>query len=67
MVNRTQKMITEALHDFPGYAKIRRLYLTLEPWTVENGLLTPTLKIKRAKVMTHLQEEIEQLYSNGRG
>ncbi len=67
VVNRTQKMITEALHDFPGYAKIRRLYLTLEPWTVENGLLTPTLKIKRAKVMTHLQEEIEQLYSNGRG
>ncbi|MDT8372187.1 MAG: hypothetical protein RQ783_09415 [Gammaproteobacteria bacterium] len=28
------------LHDFPSYAKIRRVTLTLEPWTAENNLLT---------------------------
>jgi len=50
------------LHDFPGYAKIRRLVLTLEPWTVDNGLLTPTLKIKRAKVLEQFDEPIEALY-----
>ncbi len=65
VLNRVQKIITELLHDFPGYARIRRVYLTLEPWTVENGLLTPTMKIKRAKVMAHLKLQIEQLYSNG--
>lgn len=59
------KIITELLHDFPGYAKIRRVYLTLEPWSVENGLLTPTLKVKRAKVMEYLDQEINQLYQNG--
>ena len=54
--------ITEALHDFPGYTKIRRVHLTLEPWTVDNGLMTPTLKVKRARVMEAYKREIEQLY-----
>jgi long-chain acyl-CoA synthetase len=48
---------------FPGHAKIRRLALTLEPWTVENGLLTPTLKVKRAEVLSRLVGVVEQLYA----
>lgn len=56
------RRITQQLRDFPGYAKIRKVYLTLEPWSVENGLLTPTLKIKRNKVMEQLRPEIEKLY-----
>jgi long-chain acyl-CoA synthetase len=36
---------------FPGYARIRKLYATSEEWTVESGLMTPTLKVKRPQVM----------------
>lgn len=50
------------LKNFPGYAKIRRAHITLEPWTVDGGLLTPTLKIKRPKVMKQFEKEIEALY-----
>jgi long-chain acyl-CoA synthetase len=57
--------IKAALKDFPGYAKIRRIRLLLEPWTVENGLLTPTLKVKRAKVLERFAEQIETLYEEG--
>ena len=57
--------IKAALKDFPGYAKIRRIGLLLEPWTVENGLLTPTLKVKRAKVLERFAEQIEALYEDG--
>jgi long-chain acyl-CoA synthetase len=53
------------LKDFPGYAKIRRLILSLEPWTVDNGLLTPTLKVKRAQVLETFADEIKTLYENG--
>ncbi len=55
--------IQARLHDFPGYARIRRVLLTLEPWTVENGLLTPTLKVKRARVLARYAREIEALYA----
>ncbi|MET0054714.1 MAG: long-chain fatty acid--CoA ligase, partial [Candidatus Thiodiazotropha sp. 6PLUC10] len=47
------KRIRAALKDFPGYAKIRRVALLLEPWSIDNGLMTPTLKIKRQKVTEH--------------
>jgi len=57
------KMIGEALHDFPGYARIRRVTPLLEPWTVDNDLLTPTLKVKRAKVLAHYREGIEKMYT----
>jgi long-chain acyl-CoA synthetase len=51
------------LHAFPGYAKVRRLILTLEPWTVENGLLTPTLKLKRMAITQQFEARIDALYS----
>jgi long-chain acyl-CoA synthetase len=52
-----------ALKDFPGYAKIRRATLAVEPWTVENGLLTPTLKVKRNQVVERYHHAIEQMYA----
>lgn len=67
--NRLQREIMSriraALRDFPGYAKIRRVALLLEPWTVENGLLTPTLKVKRQKVLDAYAKEVEALYKDG--
>ena len=59
-----QKRVGDALADFPGYAKIRRATLTLEPWSVDNGLMTPTLKVKRNRVLGHYKEEVERMYLN---
>ncbi|MGH8583447.1 MAG: AMP-dependent synthetase/ligase [Gammaproteobacteria bacterium] len=43
--------IAMRLHAFPGYANVRRVTLSTEAWTVENGLLTPTLKVRRNNVL----------------
>lgn len=48
---------------FPGYAKIRRIAVIPEPWSVENGLLTPTLKLKRTKVLEKYKSEVDKLYT----
>lgn len=56
------QQLRQRLHDFPAYAKIRRVALTLEPWTVENGMMTPTMKIKRAVVTQHHKTDIEKMY-----
>ncbi|TGO03502.1 AMP-dependent synthetase [Candidatus Thiomargarita nelsonii] len=56
------KRLNKHLKDFPGYAQIRRVSLSLEPWTIDNGLLTPTLKMKRARILERYAAEIEQLY-----
>ena len=55
--------IGRCLHAFPGYAQVRRAVLTLEPWTVEDGLLTPTLKPKRRRIEARHAEAIAACYA----
>ena len=54
--------IEKQVASFARYAVPRAVHLELEPWTIENGLMTPTLKLKRNQLMTRYAEEIEQLY-----
>ena len=39
--------VNERTRPFPAYARPRKLALLTEPFTPENGLLTPTLKLRR--------------------
>lgn len=55
--------IKRALRDFPGYAKIRKITLLAEPWTIDNDLLTPTLKVKRQKVFEYHAGLVEAMYA----
>ncbi len=36
--------------DLPNYQKVKTIIVTKEPWTVDNDLVTPTLKVKRSKI-----------------
>ncbi len=54
--------VSRQLKEFPGYAQVRRLIPTLEPWTVEDGLMTPTLKMKRERILKQFAPRIEALY-----
>jgi long-chain acyl-CoA synthetase len=57
-----QRRASEQLRGFPGYAQVRRLILTREPWTVDDGLLTPTMKMKRARIMERFEDQIAAIY-----
>ena len=59
VLDRVQRLIKS----FPGYAQIHRVAVLAQPWTVENGLLTPTMKLKRAKVTEAYKKELEALYA----
>ena len=54
--------IQKVTESFARYAVPRAIYLTCEAWTIENGLMTPTLKLKRNQLMARYATEIEQLY-----
>jgi long-chain acyl-CoA synthetase len=55
--------VSAQMKEFPGYAQVRRISATLEPWSVENGLLTPTLKLRRSRVMEKFRAELDQMYT----
>ena len=64
--NAILKRIKSAVKDFPQYALPRNVHMTLEPWTIENGLLTPTLKLKRKVLAEKFAPQIQALYAGHR-
>jgi len=42
--------------------KVRHFHVTLEPFTIDNRLLTPTMKIRRHKIKEIYAEALEGLY-----
>ena len=63
---RLEKILIERvenlLRTFPGYAKIPRIAVVEGPWTIDAGLVTPTLKLKRARIVQHFRDDIERSY-----
>jgi long-chain acyl-CoA synthetase len=60
-----QQEITRRIKDRPGYRaddRIGNFQLLSEPFSVENGLLTQTMKVKRNVVADRYAELIQQLY-----
>lgn len=57
------KRAKTATGEFPHYALPRAVVLTQEPWTIENGLITPTLKLKRGPLSKKFANVIAQLYA----
>lgn len=49
--------------EFKGYEKIMKFALILEDFTQENGMLTPTLKLKRRTVLDRWGAVIDSLYT----
>ncbi|MDH3378907.1 MAG: AMP-binding protein, partial [Gammaproteobacteria bacterium] len=43
-----------------SHERLSTIYVVDEPWTIENGLLTPTMKIKRDKLEVRYDELIRQ-------
>uniref|UniRef100_A0A3B3QNR3 Long-chain-fatty-acid--CoA ligase n=1 Tax=Paramormyrops kingsleyae TaxID=1676925 RepID=A0A3B3QNR3_9TELE len=46
-----------------SFEQVKDIILHPEMFSIQNGLLTPTLKAKRAELRSHFREQIEQLYS----
>jgi long-chain acyl-CoA synthetase len=46
-----------------GYERVRNFVLAADEWTPENGMLTPSLKVKRRLVMEKYGDRIHALYT----
>ncbi len=49
----------ERLKAFPRWVRVRRVIATREPWSIDNGLLTPTLKLKRPLVLAKFKDALD--------
>ena len=62
VIKRIQKEINKANESFGNWEKIKAFELTPDIWSIENGLLTPTMKMKRKVVKEKYQHLYQKIY-----
>jgi len=55
------------LYDLPSFMQVKDFVFVDEEWTQAEGMLTPTLKFKRRKIMARHQDEIDAMYGEEAG
>lgn len=50
---------------FAGYERVKNIIVDVDPFTIENELLTPTLKLKRPVAAKRFRPEIDRMYEEG--
>jgi long-chain acyl-CoA synthetase len=60
IVNSLTESVNAINQTIKNYEHIKTIIITKEPWTVENNMLTPTMKIKRNIVETNYQALMEK-------
>lgn len=62
IVSKLVENLISSLEGVKGYEKPREFFCTFDEWTPENGMLTPSFKLKRRKITESYQSEIQKLY-----
>jgi long-chain acyl-CoA synthetase len=69
--DRVKKQVTAEVEkysaDWKGFEKVQKVTLIAEDFTTQNGMLTPSLKVKRRFVWQQYSAQIEALYNDGKG
>ena len=58
--------IEKAAGELPNCAKVKAFTLLPESFSVDNELLTPTLKLRRRKILVRFRPEIDAMYQMSR-
>ena len=58
------RAVEEANQGLPPWSTIKKFEVLPDGLSIENGLLTPTLKVRRTAVLEHYHQEIDNLYEN---
>jgi long-subunit acyl-CoA synthetase (AMP-forming) len=45
------------------YEQLKMLVIRREPFSIENGMLTPTMKVRRARIEASVAPELDKWYS----
>jgi long-chain acyl-CoA synthetase len=57
-------LLKETNQGLADYEQMKMLVIAKEPWSIDNGCLTPTMKIKRNKIEALVEPDVDKWYAN---
>ena len=54
-----ERLLDTVNQGLADYEKLRMIVVAREPWSIENGCLTPTMKIRRARIEAAVAPQVE--------
>ncbi len=60
-----ERLLDNVNQGLADYEQLRMIVVAKEPWTIENGQLTPTMKIKRSRIEAAVAPQVERWYADG--
>ncbi len=58
------QLLQHVNRQLPEYEHLRMIVVACEPWSIENGCLTPTMKIKRSRIEAAVAPQVEGWYAS---
>ncbi|MEZ9237566.1 long-chain fatty acid--CoA ligase [Shewanella sp. 10N.286.52.A9] len=62
VVEHFEQRLKELQHELAGFEKIKKFTLLPEAFSMESGLITPTMKLRRKKIYSKYETEINAMY-----
>jgi long-chain acyl-CoA synthetase len=59
------RLLQDVNRDLAVYQRLEMIVVASEPWSIENGLLTPTMKIRRNRIEAAVTHAVESWYATG--
>jgi len=61
-----EQLLADVNRTLPEYAQLKMLVVAAEPWSIEAGTLTPTMKIRRSRIEAVVAPQVESWYGQSR-
>ncbi len=57
------RLLDDVNRELADYAQLRMLVITGEPWSIENGFLTPTMKVRRSRIESAVESQVSRWFA----
>ena len=61
-----EKLLKEINSAIADHEQLHMIVVAEQPWSIENGLLTPTMKVRRGRIEKAMEHHVEKWYATGR-
>lgn len=60
-----EQLLHKVNSELSDYEHLRMIVILRDPWSIENGLLTPTMKVKRSRIEAAVAPQVDGWYARG--